>query len=231
MAAAITATVTSGTTPPSITLVASGGVGVVQRIQGGVATPVRGTDAAFAGTVLDYEVPQEVSVTYTFAGATSPARTLPDVGVWMVPVGRPELAVQITVAIHDSWDTPAGQDIARTPGRKFPLVVSWGARGGAAGKFEIILADYTAEVALIAALADQAIIWLSSHARHGLGGYMSIGDVGWSRQLSYSRDEARRVALPYVMVDRPEVVDAPAGHRWVDQVGAWAQQIGTWALQ
>jgi hypothetical protein len=231
---AIVAAVTPDTTPPSVTVVVTGGTGVVNRVVIGspnVSTPVRGTDAAFTGTILDYECPQETLVYYTFPGVASAFLTMPDVGEWLFPVGHPELAVRLKITGHDGWETPGSQDIVRIPGREFPVVVSWGVRGAASGKFEVTTASQSDEDALKAVLADQATCFLTSHAGHGLSGYMAIGDVSWSRQVAYSRDQVRKVSLPYTMVDRPEIITANATHRIVDLVGTISGLAGTWAQQ
>ena len=230
--ATITATVSTLTSPPSVSVVCAGGVGAVMRVQGGVSTPVRGTESpAWVGTVLDYCCQQQTPASYTFAGASSALVEMPEVGEWMFPVGRPELGMALRITKHDGWETPGSQSVARIPGRAYPVVVAWGARSAEAGTFEVTTDTRADEVALKAVLANQDVVFLSTHANYGLAGYLSIGDVSWARQIATSRDEARKVTLQYVAVDRPVTVAVEAGHRWADEVGKWSAQVGTWSQQ
>jgi len=242
--AMITATVTPGTTPPSVTIVTTwdGGfapnMGPVERVQDGVSTPVRGTEGLVTWvdlTILDYECPQETPVTYTFAGATSPAVEMPDVGVWLIPAGRPELAAQLVVQTYPSWARPVqawGVDI---PGRPNPVVVSSTKRSSRRGSIDVIIRENLTDYATLdACLEVTGPMLLSSPARHHplevRALWVVIGDVD---EESFGPSSAMWwvFTLPLIRVDRPEVVAVEARHRWVDQVGRWSAQVGTWAQQ
>lgn len=231
--ATITAVVTPNTTPPSVTLVAAGGVGVINRIQGGVATPVRGTDAAFVGTILDYGAPQETPVTYTFAGATSVAVEMPDVGVWLIPAARPELASQLTVSEYPSWSRPVQQWATEVPGRANDVVISSSKRGSRRGSLVVVVLDPAAFAVLDACLEVTGAMLLSTPAGHwpleSRLVWVTVGDVGESSAGSI--EPTWLLTLPLTRVDRPAVVAVIAGHRWVDQVGTWRVQVGTWVQQ
>lgn len=229
--ATITATVTPYTTPPSVTLVCSGGVGAVQRVQGGVSTPVRGTeDPAWVGTVLDYECPQETVVAYVFAGATSPAVMMPDVGVWMIPAGRPELAVQLAVKDYPSWSRPARMSITEVPGRPNDVVVSQVKRSSRRGSMTVQVRSLTDYATLDACLEITGAMLLSSPARHYplelRALWVVVGDVD-EAFVGVQDVPLWILTLPLLRQDRPEVVDNPAGHTINDLVGPISGLVGT----
>ena len=242
MTATITATVTPGTTPPSVTLgytiFIPGRGSPIWRVQDGVSTPVRGTEGGVwgGGVILDYECPQETPVTYTFGlgieEVTSALVEMPDVGVWLIPAGRPELAAPLLVQTYPVWGRSAQSWEAVIPGRPNSVVVSSPARSSRRGSMTVMVQDRDEFATLDACLEVTGPMLLSSPAAHypleARALWVVIGDV---TEEPVEGDPLWILTLPLTRVDRPVVVAAEAGHRWVDQVGKWAAQVGTWAQQ
>lgn len=198
----------------------------VTRTAGGVTTPVRGL--VVGGTIYDYEAPQETSLVYNDGLTTSAPVELPALGVWLVHLTQPDLSRQIEITAHPEWVHAANQAGVSIPGRARPIVVSFGPRSDVTTSFTVRTETGDDEAALLALLADQSILFVSTHDGHGLGpAYLSVGDVRWSRMINYCGNTVRYVELPVVAVDRPMFV-VDAGLAWSDLPATWPALAMSW---
>ena len=196
----VVAVVEIDATPPRVRLTVSPGARI-DRVVSGVATPVRGV-ADGAGVLFDYECPQETSVTYTDGLAESDEVEIPNVGEWLIHLGRPELSQQVVFARLPGEDAPSNAATLDIPGGG--TIAATFPRSSNRGQF--VLNTYTLEekAALSALLADGSTLFLSTHADVDFGPcYLALGDASWQRRLLGIADKGRRVTLPYVEVQRP----------------------------
>lgn len=226
---AITVTVEADYSPPRIRIDTD--QASVWRVQGGRTTLVRG--GVVAGTAYDYECPQETPVTFTDGVSTSPLVALPDCGDWLVHLSAPERSQQLVIREHPEWTKPAIRDVIDIPastasGEGRTIAVSFG-RNAARG--DLTLNTYTPddEAGMQALLADGSLLFLSTPEETGIGPcYVSLGDARWARRMNYTGDKGRIVALPYVEVERPEMV-VETSLTWSQLASSWPSLASAWS--
>lgn len=172
----------------------------VYRTIGTDTIRVRGV--AVEGVIYDHELPQAAEATYTDGLETSGVVVMPDVGVWLVHLGNPDLSVRVDIATHPSWGRPAQRSVLEIP-EGGAIAVSF-ARAKARGTFSVNVYD---EARMAALLADGSTLFLSTPPYAGLGpAYVSIGDAGWNRVAPHWYETERLLDLPYIEVNRPTFV-------------------------
>ena len=180
-------------------------------------------------TLLDFECPQETPVTYRYAGVTSALVEMPDVGVWLIPPGRPEFAAQLNMAEYPEWLRPIQESVTDIPGRPNSVVVQTARRGSRRGSLKVWARNLDLFATLDACLEVTGPKLLSSPVRHHpleqRGLWVTVGDVGETFP-GVQGVPIWLLTLPLTRVDRPEVVAIEAGHRIMDEVGTWLEATG-----
>lgn len=198
----------------------------VSRVIDGVSVPVRGT--VDAGTIYDYEAPQETPLAYDDGLTVSSLVELPDVGVWLIPPALPDLGVQVTVGSFSGWKRGSSVSAVSIPGRTNNIAVSW-ARGGREGELSAVVLDPDEFTALSACLDVTGPMLLSFPVSHwpafGLVSWVTIGDV--SEEPQGSNPETWIVTLPLTPVDRPAFI-VDAGLAWSNLPSTWGALAATW---
>lgn len=225
----LTATVPGVAGAPRVTLTLSSPLdGVtVWRVQGGSRTRVRST--TLAGTVDDFECPQETPVVYE-AGInsegtiTSNTVEIPNYGDWLVHLTAPGLSCQVTLREHGNWSNPSASEVVDVLGLDEAIAVNFGPRGSDRGTFSLNTYTVDEAAALKTLLADGSTVFASTHAEtDDLRGYLALGDAGWGRRQNWSGDASRVVTLPYTRVKRPEVLP-DSGRPWSQLTASFSAQ-------
>jgi hypothetical protein len=201
----------------------------VSRVEDGVPIPVRGD--VVGGVIYDYECPQETPVAYTDGTATISAE-MPDVGVWIIPPGRPELAAQMPVnqGGFSGWSRAAVSSSLTIPGRTNPITKSF-SRSGRTGKITGLVLSADDFATLSACLDVAGPMFLSFPSSQwpafGLVSWVTIGDVQETPLEDLTGRQTWTVGFDVTPTDRPDSVTVDIV-TWETQPATWAADIGTW---
>lgn len=197
----IVATVEPDAVAPRVQIVTTGLD--VYRVQGGVSTRVRG--GVVGGVIYDYECPQETPVTYVTGAEVAGPVEMPDIGLWLIHPGTPELSRRVVLSAHDGWVTPAMSSSVDVPGGD-TFAVSF-PRSSDVGSLLVKLWTREDVDDFRALVADGGALFLSAPYDLGIGcGYVLLGDVSWARVGQRSGSQMRFVSFPFRFVRRPEVI-------------------------
>ncbi len=239
--ATIVATATPDVGAPHVTITGTGLAGLtVWRVEpDDVRIKVRGVPGD-DNTLLDWEAPQQTSLTYTVTDSAGPATSdgveLPHCGDWLVHLADPDLSVRVELDAHPDWVDPSSVSVVDIPGRTdergrpVAVAVGFDVRSSERGSLGIVAENRDAEVALRALLRDSTTLWLSSHydLSATLPAYVALGEARWSRRINYSGDYSRRLQVSYTVVDRPDALPA-SGLPWSELTKAWSAQSTSWS--
>lgn len=262
MTVTVTPTVDLTSTPPSVSLAVVDSTGsttsaTIQRyVGGGTSGTVRTPDgnptpmsATSAATIVDYEAPFGVPVSYGVNGgaATDPV-TLDITRPWLVHPFTPVLSMQVTLRPGSltAETRPVMQGVFQPLGRKNPVILTDGVRKGSQSQL-VVLTQSTAEfAALKALLADTSPLLLNIPASLDWGfntGYIAVGDHKPTRVVDKLIESWRDNVLAFYTVDAPVSGTAsntggstgPVTRTWADagvESSTWAKSealYSTWA--
>lgn len=196
--------------PPCIRVLAyngpANGVTIFRHGDDGSVEQVRPLIWGGQTIVLDYEAPQGVRVVYEAYGATSNPTAMPTLGTWLIHPAKPELSTLVTVAQDDTRTGTMPDEVIRVPGRRSPLIITTGPRSLDSGTLSFRTYDDRQRKALLEVLSDGSPLLLSSAPHMDLPRWVHFGDVQRSRRWQYCGDATREWSLPFVEIDRPDVV-------------------------
>lgn len=233
MPTTVTPTIAVGTPVPTINVavVWTGATSVVvERMQGGVATPIRQSPLdPTTGPFADQEAPQGVAVTYRAypAGApgsavTSGSVTLPATGEYLIHPGQPSMSMQVKVIDDIEWTEGIDADAVQ-PDAKNPII-TWGTRQSRAGQLRIRLIGSAQTAAFRALLASSPVLMLSTWEYQVRTGWFFLGAATWTPRSANPSVEQWWVTMPAREVTRPTVVSS-GQVTWLDL----ANRFSTWA--
>lgn len=182
-------------------------------------------------TIEDYEAPLEAPVSYQAEVRSPGATTVREYHntevvrlthddanmVWLKDVLEPQRNLAVVAKTPPSWSRSVEQGEFRVRGRRNTVVLS-DVRAGLQGELEVITRDDGER---------QHLHWLLNtghallfQAAPGMGVddmYVSVGEAGENRVVSYAREPWRTWSLPLTEVDRPTGGSAgSAGRTWQD---------------
>ena len=185
----------------------------LSRVVAGVRTPVRGAYPLPlpAGVFTDGDAPLDVAITYeatapgqAFVAVSSPVTLAGQGGTWL---SHPTLgpALRVIVTREPGAERAIQRGVHRILGRVYPVAVSADQRESATGTLQVMVETFAQRDALWALLDDGQPLLLRSPPTlgHGVGEWLSIGDVALAA-LGHGAWEAPRIlSLPYQVVDTP----------------------------
>lgn len=191
--------------PPRVRIDAASTGGVYRVGPDGVQELVRGS--LNGGICYDYEAPQGVPLTY-HVSIESATVVMPDVGPWLVHLTRPELSVPLSVEKMDDVASPGTMKSLPLLERA-PHTVATGRYEKTSGMTAYLPTAEDA-AALEALLQDESVLWLSTPPRMGTWGpwYVRVQATSSGRVAEQSDNLDRRMALPFIVQERPVVLNA-----------------------
>jgi hypothetical protein len=218
----VTPTVEASNVPPRIRLDVSASAGeasttVLRLDANGTTVPVRTTDgnplplSSGVGLLYDYEVPFQTSVAFSTAetpGTISASVTAPEARIWLIHPGVPSLSMPVAMMLPSlmSETYSVKQGVFYPMGRANPIVVTDGARSGAASTLVALVENLSDIKAIRNLVADAGVLFLNIPASMNLGFdtcYIAVGEVQIARLTDVNANPSRTVSLPFVVVDRP----------------------------
>lgn len=183
----------------------------------GAYTVVRGVPDA--GVLYDYECPQETPVSYSSMSSRvlplpagheeSTPVELPEMGLWLVHPGAPDLSRRVTLSSHDGWVTPSASSTVDIPGGDTFAVTF--RRGSDAGSLLVKLWNRTDVDDFRALVGDGSVLFLSAPHDLGIGsGFVCLGDVSWTRVGQRTDSQHRFASFSFRFVRRPAVLASTA---------------------
>jgi hypothetical protein len=193
----------------------------VQRVQNGVAVPVRGGYPATGSggvTFSDVEAPLDIPIyykattpTYPFQTLTSNTVTLTSSGVmWLTHSSLPHLSTQVVVERNPDKDRDIDRGVFKVIGRRNPVPVVSGPRTSPVYTLDAFTETQSQRDNMLALLDDGSPLLLRTPAGYGFDAqtWLSIGAVREAVISGKVTEWARRWPLPCIEVDAPAVEDS-----------------------
>lgn len=226
-------------------LVSGGASGTVRTSDGG-PLPLTTSGTTKVGTLVDFEPPYGVPISYSVNGGTPTSRVTVDSSVvWLTHPTKPGLSLPVTVTALTSRTQAVARGLFAVLGRDTPLAVTDGSRKAPAFTLQVRTSSLTELAALQQLLADTSALLLNIPITKGWGVpacYVSIGDVTETRTVPYGPVALREWSLPCQVVDAPVSGTAantsggtPTARTWADlsvERVTWANAkaaYSTWA--
>jgi hypothetical protein len=183
------------------------------------------------GLLYDYEAPFGALVSYTTLESpdtVSAEVVVPADQVWLIHPGVPALSMPVSLRPGTLQDAAfaARQGVFYVMGRANPVVVTDGARKGAASQLVVTTQSLDELSSLLALLSDAGALFFNPPADMNVGfgpAYIAVGDVKLSRWTDVQIDANRDVTLPFTVVDRP-AGGTQSERTWADVIA----ECATW---